>query len=242
MPGLADVPGITAGDLGRFRRAGVRDLAGARRAILAGRVSGVSSMAAAFIRWRPARSLPAARARHVAHGVARVVRVVQRDGRVAQPHRVDVVGSVRRLPRNVPDARGPIKDIDILVTLRRGAGKQTPALRLAGRRYRIVAVYAAGSRRVSAIVEDRRGTHARCHVDFFFAAPAERPFALLHHTGPWKYNVRLRTHAKTRGWKLNQYGLWDKRGRRVRGSVGLRSEKSVVRLLGATYYPPSRRA
>ena len=68
--------------------------------------------------------------------------------------------------------------------------------------------------------------------DLFLAAPAERPTALFHLTGPRAFNIRTRAAAKRRGWRLNQYGLWDARtGARV---AEFATERDVFAALGVT--------
>jgi DNA polymerase/3'-5' exonuclease PolX len=101
-----------------------------------------------------------------------------------------------------------------------------------------------GARRRSFDVTWPRGATAarrRVQVDLFFVQPDELPFALFHYTGSREYNIRTRAHAKARGWRLNQYGLFDAGGRRVRGSVALRTERELAALLGVSYRAPTDR-
>lgn len=156
-------------------------------------------------------------------------------------NRVHVVGSARR-------GKPVLKDLDLLLVLPAAAGRAEVAaaalekirVRPAGRRsVQLRAVSASGPRRLSAIVGSG-GSNYR--VDFFLAFEDELPYALFHHTGSSRYNIRVRAHAKARGWKLNQYGLFDRTtGRRVRGSGRIRTEEELARLLSVTYRPPSRR-
>ena len=79
-------------------------------------------------------------------------------------------------------------------------------------------------------------------VDLFLAYDDEMPYALLHHTGSHRYNIRIRAHAKNRGWRLNQYGLFiAETARRVRGSRQLTTEGDLARFLGVTPRPPHLR-
>ena len=83
----------------------------------------------------------------------------------------------------------------------------------------------------------------RFPVDLFLVQARELPFALFHYTGSRLYNVRTRAHAKRRGWRLNQYGLFDAAtGRRVRGSAHIRTEREVAALVGVSYRSPSDRS
>ncbi len=61
--------------------------------------------------------------------------------------------------------------------------------------------------------------------------------ALQYFTGSKAHNIRLRERAVARGWKLNEYGLFDREGRRLAGA----SEEEVYRALGLAYIPPELR-
>lgn len=194
----------------------------------------------AFLRWRPRQFLSRTDAAAVAETLKRAVRVRWGNAAARRPDRVDIVGGVRR-------GAARSKDVDLLLTDRgvRSARSRPAVVFPRNAPARILEVYAAGSRRVSAIVRVRlagrrggsRGVTVR--ADFFFGAPAERPFALLHFTGPWIYNVRLRTHARRQNLKLNQYGAFRKNGRNL--GAGVRSERGVARLLGFTHRLPEKR-
>jgi DNA polymerase/3'-5' exonuclease PolX len=58
---------------------------------------------------------------------------------------------------------------------------------------------------------------------------------LLHATGPWQFNVRCRSIAKSKGWLLNQYGLYD--GMKLLST----GEKEILKLLGLGWVPPEKR-
>ncbi len=64
----------------------------------------------------------------------------------------------------------------------------------------------------------------------------EFPYALMYFTGSKEHNVKLRGIAKRKGWKLNEYGLFD--GERL---IGLQSEEEIYRTLGLLYVPPELR-
>ena len=72
-------------------------------------------------------------------------------------------------------------------------------------------------------------------VDLFLVRESELPFALFHYTGSRAYNIRTRAHAKRLGWTLNQYGLFNIAGRRVRGTRQIRTEAEVAARLGLSY-------
>lgn len=157
--------------------------------------------------------------------------------------RVLLVGSARR-------GKPVVKDLDLLlVAAPSPAAPPGPSESLAAlsfrpstassRRPRLLTSYSSGARRRSAIVR-HHGKNYR--VDFFFARESEKPYALFHHTGSSRYNIRIRAHAKARGWRLNQYGLYDRAtGRRVRGTSRLRTEEDLARFLGVSYRLPGDR-
>jgi DNA polymerase (family 10) len=157
------------------------------------------------------------------------------------------VGSVRRkAPR--------VKDMDMLVIAPPGndglvdqiltsvilrAGEGAPRLE-------IVATYISGKRRRSLVLRaDTREPPARTRyyrVDLFAFTQAEKPFALFHYTGSTAYNIRTRAFAKRKGWRLNQYGVFEtSTGRRVRGSSAIRSEEDLAEFLGISYRLPTDR-
>ena len=68
--------------------------------------------------------------------------------------------------------------------------------------------------------------------------PAESYGAALNYfTGAKLHNVHLRRIALSRGWKLNEYGLFDADGKVVAG----RTEKELYKALGLPWIPPELR-
>ncbi|MBC7222298.1 DNA polymerase/3'-5' exonuclease PolX [Candidatus Bipolaricaulota bacterium] len=61
--------------------------------------------------------------------------------------------------------------------------------------------------------------------------------ALQYFTGSKAHNIRLRERAVARGWKLNEYGLFDANDRLLAG----RTEEEIYRALGLSYIPPELR-
>ncbi|MGC9529182.1 MAG: DNA polymerase/3'-5' exonuclease PolX [Candidatus Bipolaricaulaceae bacterium] len=61
--------------------------------------------------------------------------------------------------------------------------------------------------------------------------------ALQYFTGSKEHNIRLRERAVARGYKLNEYGLFDAQGERLAG----RTEEEVYRALGLQFIPPELR-
>ena len=73
-------------------------------------------------------------------------------------------------------------------------------------------------------------------VDLRCATPETWVTMVLYFTGSREENIRLRSIAKRRGWKLNEYGLWngDKR-------IPCDSEQAVYAALGLRYREPKNR-
>ncbi len=61
--------------------------------------------------------------------------------------------------------------------------------------------------------------------------------ALQYFTGSKAHNIRLRERAVARGWKLNEYGLFDEHDRMIAG----RTEEEIYQALGLAWIPPELR-
>ncbi len=61
--------------------------------------------------------------------------------------------------------------------------------------------------------------------------------ALQYFTGNIDHNVVLRGIAKNKGWKLNEYGIFDKRDKQIAG----KTEEEVYEKLGMKWMPPELR-
>ena len=200
--------------------------------------------AQANVLYNLARGVPLAEAEAVAAEVRR--RLVFAP---ARPAAVVVVGSVRRLaPR--------VKDLDFLVVAPPGLSPADRDRLLAsaalrprrpGDRLAIADTYAAGARHRALVLcapaQPRPSARRRCYrVDLFLCAASEKPFALFHYTGAKAYNIRTRALAKKKGWRLNQYGLFEvETGLPVRGSAAIRTERDLARFLGVSHREPPDR-
>ena len=65
-------------------------------------------------------------------------------------------------------------------------------------------------------------------LDIEFVPSQSWGSALLYFTGSREFNIELRRLAKSRGWKLNQLGLWDSRGT----LLASRTEKTNIQKIG----------
>jgi len=77
-------------------------------------------------------------------------------------------------------------------------------------------------------------------VDFRLATEDTWVTMALYFTGSREENIRLRGIAKYRGWKLNEYGLWDGRDDNA-NRIRCDSEQDIYGALGLVYVAPSGR-
>jgi DNA polymerase (family 10) len=102
--------------------------------------------------------------------------------------------------------------------------------------FRVIGEYASGDKKRSMIIK-HAGKYLR--LDLFKTVDEELPFAMLHWTGSKMFNIRIRAHAKKRGYKLNQYGLFKiSDGKKV---PNIASERDILTIIGVTYKPPELR-
>ena len=73
-------------------------------------------------------------------------------------------------------------------------------------------------------------------LDVRAVAPASYCASVLYFTGSQQENIRMRRAAKSRGWKLNEYGLFDGDRR-----MSFESEEQLYELLGEPYRAPRER-
>ncbi len=75
-------------------------------------------------------------------------------------------------------------------------------------------------------------------VDMRLVHDHEYGAALMYFTGSKEHNIALRTWAKSEGWKLNEYGVFDaETDKRLAGAT----EEEIYRLFGLQYIPPELR-
>jgi len=76
-------------------------------------------------------------------------------------------------------------------------------------------------------------------IDIFYTEPKWWIYSLMHFTGSKNFNIYIRAAAKKKGLRLNEYGLFDKRGEQVKK---FNSEKAVMMYVLNKYYPPEERS
>lgn len=133
--------------------------------------------------------------------------------------RLAIAGSYRR-------RRETVGDLDILAACRDGGAVMQ---RLVG--YEAVEqVVSRGTTRSTVLLE------GGLQVDVRAVAPASFGAALVYFTGAKAHNVVLRQRAIDRGWKLNEYGLFEGE-RQLAGA----DEAGVYRALDLAWIPPELR-
>ena len=74
-------------------------------------------------------------------------------------------------------------------------------------------------------------------ADLRIVTPEQRGAALQYFTGSKAHNIALRDRALERGWKLNEYGLFDADDRSIAGAT----EEEIYKALGLAYIEPELR-
>jgi len=96
----------------------------------------------------------------------------------------------------------------------------------------VIRVVSQGPTRSTVVLE------GQIQVDLRVVAPEEYGSALLYFTGSKEHNIKLRTIGVKKGFKLNEYGLFDRdTDRRVAGE----DEEGIYRIMGMDYMPPELR-
>ncbi|MEM3839007.1 MAG: DNA polymerase/3'-5' exonuclease PolX [Candidatus Micrarchaeaceae archaeon] len=131
-----------------------------------------------------------------------------------------VGGSVRRMKETVGD-------IDILVI----AKKSEPVMSFFASLPEVERVIGKGTTKTTVLLKIGITCDVRVVESASFGA------ALQYFTGNKDHNVKLREIAIKKGYRLNEYGLFDKKGR----SVGGATEEEVYAKLGLQAMPPEMR-
>lgn len=130
---------------------------------------------------------------------------------------IGMAGSLRR-------GKSTVGDLDLLSTDGRviDAIKGCPG---------VAQVLESGPKRTSVKLDDG------VQVDVRLFTQEEYGAALVYFTGSKDHNIALRNLAIEKGWKLNEYGLFDRAG----GRVGGETEEDIYEKLGLQYVPPELR-
>jgi len=94
-------------------------------------------------------------------------------------------------------------------------------------------ILAAGSTKVSFLIKQ-----PPVQVDIRLVDESSAGAALLYFTGSKEHNIQLRSIAKKKGWKINEYGVFEeKTNRHLAGAT----ENEIYQLLGFRYMEPEER-
>jgi len=149
---------------------------------------------------------------------ARAIVAYLEDGRPED--RVELAGSLRRM-------KDTVGDIDVLVATDDPSGAIARFLSYPG----ASSAPLRGATRASVLLND--GLRA----DLRAVRPEDAGSAAQYFIGSKEHGVRLRRMAISKGWKLNEYGLFDGGGRRIAGE----DQEGIYRALGLQYVPPELR-
>jgi len=139
--------------------------------------------------------------------------------RIKLVERADLAGSVRRRTET-------IGDIDLLIASSNGEEALREFVKLPS----IKRVRALGKTSASVIIEGDLQTDVRAVSQQSYGT------ALQYFTGSKQHTVRLRTMARERGLKINEYGVF-----RGEERIGGEDEKDVYQALGLKFMPPELR-
>lgn len=80
-------------------------------------------------------------------------------------------------------------------------------------------------------------------IDVSWAGKDEYVFSVLHFTGSASHNIRIRAHAKSLGFKLNQYGIYPEteEARELLGDTKFETEHDIFEFLNIPYVAPENR-
>lgn len=137
---------------------------------------------------------------------------------------ITLCGSARR-------KKDYVGDLDIVICSETSYLLQKLEGRLKSAGYKLTV---SGSKKLSFIVDPDN----MVPVDVYVCAPDKYWFMILYLTGSKNFNIKMRSTAKKLGYKLDQYGLWDKKGISV---CQANSEKDIFDALGMKYVLPENR-
>jgi len=152
--------------------------------------------------------------------------IVNRLRKVKGVIRIEAAGSLRRRMETVGD-------LDILVSVK-SSGDSGPVMDVFTSMPEVIQVLAKGPTK-SMIVIKEGNTQIQADVrvveDDSFGA------ALQYFTGNKEHNIEMRRIAINKGWKLSEYGIFDRNDRRIAG----KTEEEVYAKLGLPWITPELR-
>ncbi len=204
-----------------YDKLGIRSPGSLRRAIEAGRLCGLrgfgpkieEKLLAALGKPRGEKRFRLAIAEAEAEALASYLRMGVEGSKVV------ISGSYRR-------RRETVGDLDILVTARHGEEAGNKLIHYEN----VARVIAHGPTRSAVVLRSGLQVDLRAVPEESYGA------ALMYFTGSKAHNIALRGLANDRGWKLNEYGLFEGE-HRIAGAT----EEEVYAKLGLAFIPPELR-
>lgn len=148
-------------------------------------------------------------------------------GRIAK--RIELMGSYRR-------GKSLIGDLDVAVELR-ACVKEDDVKQAVEQVFKYSKDFEVTSGGNKHITLHTALAGIRTQLDLYFFKRAHWGPASLFLTGSGQHNQQMRSYAKSKGWKLNQYGLFDEDGNRLDKNT----ERSIYKELGLPYVKPEDR-
>ncbi|HBQ21090.1 MAG: histidinol-phosphatase [Deltaproteobacteria bacterium GWA2_38_16] len=133
--------------------------------------------------------------------------------------RISIAGSLRR-------HKETIRDIDLLIS----SSNPKEVIKTFVSYPLVNRILAEGETKSAVILK------SRINVDLRVVTDTEYPFALHYFTGSKEHNTHLRSIAKDKGLKLNEYGLF--KGKK---SLPCKTEEDLFKTLGLSYIEPELR-
>jgi len=140
--------------------------------------------------------------------------------KIKEVENITAAGSIRR-------KKSTIRDIDIIVSSKNPAKVINAFTNIKG----IQKVFAKGPRKAIIMIKS-------IQVDLRVFSPESWGAGLFYFTGNKSYNIEMRKIAIKKGYKLNEYGLFDKKtGKMIAG----KTEEEICKKLGVKYLEPEKR-
>lgn len=150
---------------------------------------------------------------------------------------LSLVGSYRRKAKES-------FDIDLLLSVQRNTTQKNRSdilkavvVLLQHHNY-IKDVLSLGDRKFMGIVKLPKHKYSR-RIDILITGEQEYPFALMYFTGSKEFNIEFRKKAKDIDVVLNEYGIFDKKGRRL--NLDIHTELDIFNYFDVPYVDPEYR-
>lgn len=137
--------------------------------------------------------------------------------------RSEVAGSLRR-------KKEVIGDIDILVSAK--SSDSPTIMRIFTNHPDVERVLAEGETKSSVVLK------SGINCDLRVVGDEQFPFTLHYFTGSKEHNIRMRSIAKDKNIKMNEYGLFKGKAEKL---LSCRNEEDIFKTLGMSYIPPELR-